>query len=279
MLAALEDGFAQMYSLQTIKTEEKNEEKSTVSGIGLSNIFSLFSVEFKGTSGKKDNDSTSSNRSEDKIHTPTSLFTKLLDKLEDLDAIIDIHSLDNGNKNFEDKFVRFSGRLSQNPITAWLEAFSKIMEIMNIFQRENKPYEKIKNSKKLNPDPTIQQIQSLLTTLKSSDPYDILCKIENSDSSSAVMQVSNRFFTNNNTNEIIDGNFTIIGKIVKFANNDDPINLLRNTNLSFLKVDMIEKISKFSETNDITNSGVELPKLNIIVSGNAILVIPIAIYT
>lgn len=283
MLASLEDGFAHMYSVQTSKTEGANEGKAIEAGIGVNNIFSLLSVKLQG-SGKKETSNTNvSSRSEERVHTPTSLFTTLLDKLEGLDVINDIASLESIEQINTGTFVRFSGRLSQNPITVWLEAFSKIMEIMKVFQPEQQQgggKNKGKGSaQSRNADPTMVQIQSLLTTIKSSEPYDILCKIHNNDSEKAVIQVSNGFFTNKNTNEIIDGNFTVLGKIVKVASDDDPINLLRNTNLSFLNRTLLGQFNSIPGLSEIMEQGIELPELNVIVSGNAILVIPIAIYT
>lgn len=120
MLASLEDGFAHMYSIQTSKTEEANEGKAVEAGLGVNNIFSLLSVKLHG-SGKKETSNTNvSNRSEERVHTPTSLFTSLLGKLEGLDVINDITSLEDIKQINTGTFVSFSGRLSQNPVTVWL---------------------------------------------------------------------------------------------------------------------------------------------------------------
>ncbi len=283
MLASLEDGFAHMYSIQTSKTEAANEGTAIDAGIGANNIFSLLSVKLQGTLKKEASNSNVSNRSEERVHTPTSLFTALLEKLQALKVINNLDSLQGIEQIKTGTFVRFSGRFSQNPLTIWLEAFSKIMEIMKVFQPDSQQggeRSKNKNARQArNADPTLAQIQSLLTTIKSSEPYDILCKIENNDSEKAVIQVSNSFFTNKNTNEIIDGTFTVLGKIVKIACEEDPINLLRNTNLSFLNRTLLDKFNDIPGIGEILECGIALPELNVIVSGNAILVIPIAIYT
>ena len=282
MLASLEDGFAHMYSLQTSKTERIDEGKSVDAGIGVNNIFSLLSVKLQGSAKKEDSNTRVNSRSEERVHTPTSLFTTLLEKLEELNIIHDITSQEEIDKVAPGNFVRFSGRLSQNPLTIWLEAFSKIMEIMKIFQSDSQQEGgKGKNkggAPKCNTDPTMVQIQSLLATIKSSEPYDVICKINNNDFTKAVVQVSNGFFTNKNTNEIIDGDFTILGKVVKLAHGDDPINLLRNTNLSFLNRTLLKQFQHIPGIDEITRHGIELPEMNVIIS-EALLIIPIAIYT
>jgi hypothetical protein len=59
---------------------------------------------------------------------------------------------------------------------------------------------------------------------------DLICTINTFDNLKVVIPVYMDYFVHNNLHKIIDGNYTIIGNIVK--DSDDNINLFRNTGFS-----------------------------------------------
>jgi hypothetical protein len=83
MLATIEDGFSQFSTIQT------SSEKSSASGgeasaeIGFSNVFALLGINFKGGLKKEDDSKGSETVSQQKVHTPVSLFQKLRDYLDE----------------------------------------------------------------------------------------------------------------------------------------------------------------------------------------------------
>ena len=71
--------------------------------------------------------------------------------------------------------------------------------------------------------------------------------------------------------EIVDGKFKILGKVAKVCDQDEKIDLLRNTSLSIFK----EMLSGF---NADSNHDMNISALETNVQGPALLIIPIAIY-
>lgn len=83
---------------------------------------------------------------------------------------------------------------------------------------------------------------------------------------------------NKNTNEIIDGEFTVLGKIIKInSNNSDSISLLRNTPLNLFQKSSIQNLlSSLEEINE--NEQFNIPTLETEITGQSLMIIPIAIY-
>lgn len=79
-------------------------------------------------------------------------------------------------------------------------------------------------------------------------------------------------------NEIIDGNYTVVGKMVKVVlNENDSINLFRNTGFKLLKQDFLEQF--FSSFNNQADEQLHLPEITTRINKPALLVIPIAIFS
>jgi hypothetical protein len=214
---------------------------------------------------------------EEKIHTPTSLFSKLLDYLYERKLIKDINNDDNFDDNIVGQFVHYAGTLERNPIIVFVESFEKIINIFNIFQPSNQNQGK-KGSNSKDPNKIIfEQIKSLSDSLKSGNIIDIICKLDNTNIET-VLQTNIDYFNNKSMNELIDGKFNIIGKVIKITKNstEDKINLLRNTSLSMINAKLLNTLSL--QTDEIKKSGIILPELKTEIDGNSMLIIPIAIY-
>ena len=78
------------------------------------------------------------------------------------------------------------------------------------------------------------------------------------------------------TSEIVDGKFKVLGKVAKVCEQNEKIDLLRNTSLSIFKESLLgEMLSGF---NADSNQDMNLGELETTVQGPALLIIPIAIY-
>ena len=77
LLAALEDGFAQMTTVQESSTDAQRSGLEGGAELGISNPFALLGLRF-GAKGQRDSTSQSSGvTTEELVHTPTSLFARL----------------------------------------------------------------------------------------------------------------------------------------------------------------------------------------------------------
>jgi hypothetical protein len=278
-IAIIEGGIAQ---IQTIQKTEKNSSDShaEIEGeIGTSNILSFLKIGLKSNLSGKKSSEAGKEVTEEKVHTPTSLFSKLLDYMYENELIKEI----NGDSDFDSgivgNFVHYVGTLEKNPIISFMESFEKIMNIFSIFQSNNQNQGKKGSNSKDQNKIISDQIKSLSESLKSGNIIDIICKLQNSNIET-VLQTNLDYFNNKSMNELIDGKFNIIGKVIQASNNSDEnrINLLRNTSLSIINKSMIDTLFTQFDTTELEKSGLALPKLRIEISGNTMLIIPIAIY-
>ena len=107
---------------------------------------------------------------------------------------------------------------------------------------------------------------------------DLICTINEEESLKAVLPVYLNYFIHKNTNEIIDGNYTVFGKVVKVVTNDqDEINLFRNTAFKLFQQQALDSLLQSMNTG--LDEQLDFPNIVSRISKPAILVIPIAIYS
>ncbi len=81
LLAIKENGFAEMHSVQRKESNLDGSSKNIEADIGTSNVFSFLGVKIGGSLKKDITRQDDESISETRIHTPTSLFSRLLDYL------------------------------------------------------------------------------------------------------------------------------------------------------------------------------------------------------
>lgn len=282
MLATLEDGFSQLAEITNSENDENSKETNIGGSVGVSNVFTFLGINFNG--GRKANSlaKKAKTRTESKVHTPSSLFVKLYEKLEDLNKINRISSFENLKKINTGDFVEFKGTLIKNPLISTIESFSKMMELVHAFTDTSKSKGGHKSNQGNNKS-EFQKIKSQMDfftkALTVDNTFDIICNVDNNLTS--VINVYEDYFFNNNLNEIIDGEYTVIGKVVKISlsENNDSINLLRNTGLNLAKKELMDQMLQGLNSVEIASSGIVVPHISTIIEDNAMLVIPICIYT
>lgn len=104
----------------------------------------------------------------------------------------------------------------------------------------------------------------------------MICELEGMEKCKAVLPVYMDYFFNGNSSEIVDRKFKVLGKVAKVCNQNDKIDLLRNTSLSIFKESLLEEM--LSGFNADSNQEMNIGELEITIQGPALLIIPIAIY-
>jgi hypothetical protein len=277
-IAIIEGGIAQIQTIQKTEKYSSDSHAEIEGEIGTSNILSFLKIGLKSNlSGGKSSEG-GKEVTEEKVHTPTSLFSKLVDYMNENGLIREINKDINFDCGIEGSFVHYIGILEKNPIISFIESFEKIMNIYNIFQPNNQNQVKKGHNSKDQNKIVSDQIKSLSESLKSGNIMDIICKIQNSNVET-VLQTNLDYFNNKSMNELIDGKFNIIGKVIKASNNsEEKINLLRNTSLSMIKRSILDTLFTQIDTTAFKESGLELPNLRTEIDGNTMLIIPVAIY-
>lgn len=265
MLATIEDGFADVKNVQTSKN--KNQVNDVETNIGTNNLFALLNIGVRGKhKGTSDNGETII---EERTHTPVSLFQQLKEQLENAKFI----NRDIDNLNIGD-FVEVQGTLKNNPVIDMLSGFKEIITLANLFT-DNKPKNNKNRKENVLTDKSLNsQIDGLIKGLQADGKKDIICE---ADKINIILPTDENYFLNNNMSEVTDGNYKILGKVIKVCMDDGEISLLRNTVFSKLQLDKMKEFQEFF-SNPSLDQFVGEGGIKTVISAPVIMVIPIAIY-
>ena len=121
-------------------------------------------------------------------------------------------------------------------------------------------------------------MQILLSQLNAQQTTDLVGTIVGQESTKAVLVIDRAFLNDRSMADLVDGQYTILGKIVRTIpkESDASINLLRNTPLGKLSGSVIAQLANGLAA--ATEAGLNFPKFELELSGPVIQVIPIAIF-
>ncbi|MDD6879812.1 MAG: hypothetical protein PUD59_06310 [bacterium] len=272
LLASINDGFTQVTKLKTASATEGSFGGTVEADLGNKNIFALLGVKLKGKVDAEHNKEHSKEQEQEKIHTPSSLFNNLKAQLFKEKMVKRI----NGKIDdiYPGEFVEISGILKINPLITMMENMTRVLELATVMQNDGTG--KRAKQKNLEDKKTIMQMEAFTNSLKANGMVDMICEMEGAGSCKAVLPVYMDYFFNGNSSEIVDGKFKVLGKVAKVCNQNEKIDLLRNTSLSIFKESLLEEM--LSGFNADSNQEMNIGELETIVQGPALLIIPIAIY-
>ena len=284
LLAIMEDGFTQISSITKTQNETDRQESETGGSIGISNVFAFLGVSFNAHDKDAKSQQTQEACAHQKVHTPTSLFSKLRHVLYEKKVVKEIRTLEDIKNLNSGEFVEFKAVLRKNPLVEIFEMMRQILELASAFKPDSPPQSKKPGSK---PDRNAQdsnekikfQLDLILKNLNQSNSLEILGELLTNKEVRAVLSTKIQYFTDRNSNDIIDGEFRVLGKVVRVIRVDskDSINLLRKT--SFGKLDN-KILDAFCGTLDTMKaSGMKTPEFIAEINGPAFQIIPIAIFT
>jgi len=272
LLAVIEDGFSQVKNLSVSNEEGKSRESKAGGEIGLSNAFGLLGIgtKLKASLGSDSHDLDKTSTTEERVHTPASLFSKILTYLNDEELIYQIKEPTDLEHLKPGEFVQFNCLLQQNPLVSLLDSIEQF-GVMAI-RMEGEKKRKDSNSE------ILKQIKAIKSSLTQNNFVDLICTINEKKKLKAVLPVYSDYFFNNNMNELIDGNFTVVGKVVKVVNNEESnINLFRNTGFKLFKQEALEKM--FASFENDMDKELDIPEITSKVNKPSLLVLPISIFT
>lgn len=275
LLAIRENGFAEMYSIQHKETNQTGSNKSIDAEIGTSNVFSFLGVKIGGGTKRDSSKQDDETIFEERIHTPTSLFSRLLMYLTNDGLVKELKNKESLKNIRHGDFVLFKGNLKQNPLIKIFDSFLNLMSLAVFFDYKKQKgtgqqKQGLQDNKQI-----ISQIKGLSDSLKLGNIVDLLCQID--QELIAVLQSEIKFFENQNIGQIEEGNYNVLGKVIKLSTVDYKISLLRNTSLSIAKTVVMDKLIELLNSPDLSISGINVPDSTYEIN-NGVLIIPIAIY-
>ena len=285
LLAMLEDGFSHVSTIRTSASEADSKGSGLEGGVHLG--ANLVAVKMSARRRRDTQVRQESEVSAEKVHTPTSLFAKLRAILMGeslvhlLETNVDVSRIASG------EFVEFKAILRKNPMVETFEAFKQLMEVAEAFQEISSS--KATSGKRANKhgnggghhsgrDNTVKQISALMEALTLGNSLELVADLPDSPAVKAVLSAKSAYFNNQEAFEMVDGEFRVIGKVIRIVRPDvdEPINLLRKTKFARLSNtvlgQMVEPIA------GIDKEVVDLPPLATSIPGPALQAIPIAIF-
>ena len=272
LLAIVEGGFSQLQTVKSSETGSQQTKKDASAEVGAKNVFAFLNLSLKGSIGKENTQSSQRAVEEERVFTPASLFSRLRDNLleqgllHSLDESTEIDDLEPG------KFVEFSGILRKNPSVGYMEGIIQLMEVALLFTQGNGK-QKPKAEQEV-----FAQMKKFLSMLTQDGSLDLVAELISEPKIKAVIPVQLEYFSNESPADIIDGQFVVLGKIIRYVagETDESISLLRGTPLAFLPeenlTDVTQGLSAVGAAIKVTDEFVTH------IDGPALLIVPIAIY-
>ena len=272
LVAMSQGGITTVTKVSDSNSSRNQQEEGVQASFGLSDAFSsLLKIGLSGKKEKSNSSETSQSISQERVHTPASLFFTLRNWLLDENKLRDYRT----DELSPGDFVEFSASLVANPIIAGVDSITKLIELAEVFQ--DPPQRK--KGQKSKPNETValaKQLCSLSESLKEGGSRDLIAR--NLDENyQAVLTVEEQFLNDVTMSDLVDGTFTVLGKVVRvIADGEQSINLLRKTPLAHTPEIMSQLMAAFNTIDENTFS---MPTMQTDISGPAIQVLPVAIFS
>ncbi|WP_076419152.1 hypothetical protein [Colwellia sp. UCD-KL20] len=274
LLAMLQGGLSTVTAITKTSSTTSGEKDNVSVGFGLSEAFStLLKIDLSGTKNKESNSSNSNLIAEERVHTPASLFYQLRN------LMINKNILNQLTTEVDPKpgdFIEFEGSLQRNPVVETIDSLIEMLKMAEVFETSSIQ----NNGKNKNQPPKYKPFREKLSefsnNIQSGNTSDLTSNSRKT-SHKAVITLETAYLNDPMMADLVDGQFKVIGKVIRSVDNSSSINLLRNTALSKMPPDKLEQL--FSSLSKLgTEQGFGIPSLSPEISGPAIQIIPIAIY-
>ncbi len=283
LLAVIEDGFSRMSTIKTSTSEAESHKSGLGASIGVSNVFALLGVSFKGERETENGTQEGTETSKEKVHTPTSLFSKLRFLLKQKQLLTEIPMEEGSIEDFmSGQFVEFRAILRKNPLVDTIEGFVQLMNMAILFTDEQTSPAKGKHTKGgRHRDPNqliMEQMDGMLSAMTASNSMELIGEILGTSTIKAVLSTELQYFNDRSVSEIIDGEFRVLGKVIRVLMPDsgEVINLLRKTSFSRLQGKIFDQLG--DAFVGVEGMGITFPELVTEIEGPALQVIPIAVF-
>ena len=244
LLAILEDGFAQMTTLQASSSSSEGSAVEAGGQLGIGNPFAFLGLSLGGK-GKRDATTKSDEViSEQLFHTPTSLFARLREQLMEKGLV---KVLEANLVAFEDvvpgQFVEFEAVLRRSPAVSVLETvigLAPIMEAVDVSpapssagstgQKRGGSNQRGQAKQKVQPVEGMKEVKLMLDAFTAAGSEDLVaeCGVHR-----FVLTAEKPYFVDSTMNDVIDGTFRVFGKVTRVVPEEagEGISLLRRSAL------------------------------------------------
>ena len=243
LLAVLEDGFAEMTTLQTSASDAKTAGIEAGAQLGIANPFAFLGLTLGGK-GKRDTTTKSGEMiTEQLVHTPTSLFARLRQQLM-VQGLVEVLEADSVafEKVVPGKFVEFEAVLRRSPAVSLLDSFIGLAPILeavdtsptprgaaNPNRRKSGRSQTSQAKQKSQPLEGMREVKLMRDAVAAAGSEDLVAEC---GTHRFVLTAETPYFVDPTMNDVIDGTFRVFGKITRVAREGEAgISLLRRSAL------------------------------------------------
>ena len=244
LLAVLEDGLAQMATLQTSSSTAETTGLEAGAQLGMGNPFAFLGLSLGGK-GKRDATSKSDEvKTEQLFHTPTSLFARLRQQLieQGLVKALEAKSVDFGEV-VPGQFVEFEAVLRRSPVVSVLESLIGLAPIIEAVDASPAPSgagsanrrrggrgQKAQAKQKSQPVEGLREVKLMRDAVAATGSEDLVAEC---GAHRFVLTAEKSYFVDSTMNDVIDGTFRIFGKVTRVVPEEasEGISLLRRSAL------------------------------------------------
>ena len=247
LLAILEDGFAQMTTLQASSSSSEGSAVEAGGQLGIGNPFAFLGLSLGGK-GKRDAATESDEViTKQLFHTPTSLFARLREQLMEKGLV---KVLEANSVAFEDvvpgQFVEFEAVLRRSPAVSVLETLIGLAPIMEAVDVPPAPASAGSTSRKTGGRSKKGQAKQRVQPAKGMKEMNIMKLMLDAVTAAGsedlvaecgvhrfVLTAERPYFVDSTMNDVIDGTFRVFGKVTRVVPEkaEEGISLLRRSAL------------------------------------------------
>ena len=270
LMAVLEGGLVSVTQVSQTSTATtiSTQQIGTTFGLGAA-LSSLLKIDFNAKQDKQKNDSNSTTKTEERIHTSVSLFVALCAALREKGHL---KQLESNSVIMPGDLVEFASTLHRNPLIETLASFLEVIDMVQSFIEKPKG--------KGNQQPEMSQVKkqmgSLVSFLKTGETTDLTTKLLVSGHR-AVIALENQSLNDPSMSDLVDGTFRVVGKVTRVIGEaEGAISLNRKSAINRLPAAVLEQFKTAIAAPEL--GAMALPPLEWEIKGPAIQVLPIAIF-
>jgi hypothetical protein len=271
LVAMLRGGIAAVTQVSETKKESDATEGEVGASFGLSKaLSSLLRIDFSGKVAETTAAEQGETRSEQRIHTPASLFIALRAILREKNFVTNESSEMTPSPG---SIIEFSAVLKRNPLLETIDSFVEMIEMSQLFA-EKAP--KGKGTQIGEMQRMKKQMESLVSALKRSDTMD-LTTTPLASSHRCVITLEKQYLNDPSMSDLVDGTFRVVGKVIRSVNKGEgAISLNRKSALGRIPGSILDQFKAALEQPELQQFS--LPKLEWEIPGPVIQLLPIAIF-
>ena len=267
-LAIINDGFTELYNVSDITNNER-EHGGTLSGdIGNDNKFSFVKANIDVKLNDNIKSSVNTSNQYKKVHTAASLFSNVYTYIKENDKLIKLINEEDISKVQCGNFVEFMSTISINTLEETLNTARKVLALGQLFSKFDKGS---KNNELNNFTKSLDELINFLDLSNQGIKYGV-CNIDNKE---IVVKIDKEYLINKDFHQINNGKFRIVGKVFEVIEDNEIVNLNRESALGMINPPYLIQLKK-----SIESLGNPMFKFNDIkdeVRGKSLIIMPIMI--